>query len=137
LLSNQIFVPTLSLAIIAGQLAPPLEGSMEYDLNVIGDRSAGINAAKAAHKRTIVEQENFAGTGCAREGCLHCWNYCAEKFVIATGCKPARPAPRRGVGQRQRCIDSLERATKASGCCGRGDFRQPGELTQKGLNRAT
>jgi len=110
---------------------------MDYDLNVIGGRTAGINAAKAAHKRAIVEQENFAGTCCAPEGSLHCWNYCAEKFVIATRCKPARPAPRRGVGQGQRCIDSLERATKASGCCRRGDFRQPGELTKKGLNRAT
>lgn len=39
---------------------------MDYDLIVIGGGTAGINAAKAAHKLgaklVIVEQESFAGT---------------------------------------------------------------------------
>ena len=39
---------------------------MDYELIVIGGGTAGINAAKAAHKLgaklAIVEQESFAGT---------------------------------------------------------------------------
>lgn len=39
---------------------------MDYDLIVIGGGTAGLNAAKAAHKLgaklAIVEQESFAGT---------------------------------------------------------------------------
>ena len=85
---------------------------MDYDLNVIGGRTAGINAAKAAHKLAIVEQENFAGTCCAAEGCLHCWNYCAEKFVIATGCKPARPRPGVELGNASDALIHLKEQPK-------------------------
>jgi len=44
---------------------------MDYDLIVIGGGTAGMNAAKAAHKLgakiAVVEEDNFAGT-CLKSG---------------------------------------------------------------------
>jgi glutathione reductase (NADPH) len=44
---------------------------MDYDLIIIGGGTAGINAAKAAHKLgvriAIAEEESFAGT-CLKSG---------------------------------------------------------------------
>ncbi|HEU4341875.1 MAG TPA: FAD-dependent oxidoreductase [Candidatus Binatia bacterium] len=44
---------------------------MDYDLIIIGGGTAGINAAKAAHKLgatiAIAEEDNFAGT-CLKNG---------------------------------------------------------------------
>jgi ribulose 1,5-bisphosphate synthetase/thiazole synthase len=44
----------------------PIGGKMDFDLIIVGGGTAGLNAAKAAHKLgariAIVEQESFAGT---------------------------------------------------------------------------